>query len=159
LSHIGEFLVKDPRPAAVAGDPQAVGGFLADRAGKRVCPAPLALRRRNQLDNPGGTGAEFSRPELVLGIVKCGLDLAPAEPGGSSPARRRARSRAWRDLRRRGPGFRSLPERAGGVGMEPRRRRRVASLRERSAQHFTHDRGVRRPPVWFLFQKLKGDLG
>src|ERR1035441_3370751 len=33
LNDIGELLVKDPRPAAVAGHPQAVRSLLADRAG------------------------------------------------------------------------------------------------------------------------------
>jgi hypothetical protein len=60
LGCVGDFLVKDSRPAAVSGHPQAVCGFLAYRADKRVCAAPLVLCRRDQLGNPGGPGAEIS---------------------------------------------------------------------------------------------------
>src|SRR5450755_3298641 len=150
LNRIGKLLVEDPCPAAVTGHPQAVRSLLADSAGKRVRPAPLALRRGDQLDNPGGAGAEISRYQLILSRLKGGLDLAPTEPRARSPDPGRARGRIWRDLRHRGPAFRSFSERAGWVGIEPWGRRRVAWPREVSAQHFAHDRGVRRPPVRLL---------
>ena len=147
---VGEFLVKDPRPAAVAGHPQTVGGFLAHRAGKRVRAAPLALRRRDQISNPGGRCAEISRYEFILSRPGGGLDLAPAEPGGSSPVRGVTSGRSWRERLRRGPALRPLSERPGGIGIEPGGRHRVTWLREISAQHVTHDCGARRPPVRLL---------